>query len=81
MEILGLPDPSPMGVAQATPSWEIMANRQLSVAELENANALLAEIRSKLETMRSGDMNLLFAYRMLRSVIYCLLLDRLISLR
>ena len=40
-----------------------MVNRQLSAAELEHANALLVEIRSKLEAMSQGDKDLLFAYR------------------
>jgi len=40
-----------------------MANRQLSASELEHANALLAEIRSKLEAISQGDKDLLFAYR------------------
>ena len=40
-----------------------MANRILTDGELENANALLAEIRDKLEKLATGDRNLLFAYR------------------
>lgn len=40
-----------------------MANRQLTAAELEQANKLLVEIRSKLEAMGRGDKDLLFAFR------------------
>ena len=40
-----------------------MANRQLTTAELEQANELLVEIRTKLEAMSRGDKDLLFAYR------------------
>ena len=40
-----------------------MANRQLTPEELERANALLAEVRSKLEALSQGDKDLLFAYR------------------
>ena len=40
-----------------------MANRQLSAEELAQANALLSEIRAKLETLSRGDNDLLFAYR------------------
>lgn len=40
-----------------------MANRQLTPEELAIANALLAEIRDKLEGLSQGDKELLFAYR------------------
>jgi UTP:GlnB (protein PII) uridylyltransferase len=40
-----------------------MANRKLTAAELERANALLADVRSKLEVLSQGDKELLFAYR------------------
>jgi hypothetical protein len=40
-----------------------MANRQLTPAQLVRANALLAEVRSKLEALSQGDKDLLFAYR------------------
>jgi len=40
-----------------------MANRQLTATELEKANELLADIRSKLEAMSCSDKDLLFAYR------------------
>ena len=40
-----------------------MANRQLSPDELAQANALLSEIRRKLEALSHGDKDLLFAYR------------------
>jgi UTP:GlnB (protein PII) uridylyltransferase len=40
-----------------------MANRQLSPEELERANALLSDIRKKLEALSRGDTELLFAYR------------------
>lgn len=40
-----------------------MANRRLTPDELQRANALLAEIRSKLEALSKGDTDLLFAYR------------------
>jgi len=40
-----------------------MANRQLSPEELAQANVLLSEIRTKLETLSHGDRELLFAYR------------------
>ena len=40
-----------------------MANRQLTPEEFERANALLDEIRSKLEALSAGEKDLLFAYR------------------
>jgi hypothetical protein len=40
-----------------------MANRTLSKAELENANALLAQVRAAIEKLSAGDKELLFAYR------------------
>ena len=40
-----------------------MANRQLTPEELERANALLDEIRLRLETLSEGEKDLLFAYR------------------
>lgn len=40
-----------------------MTNRQLTPEELERANALLAEVRSKLDALSQGDKDLLFAYR------------------
>lgn len=40
-----------------------MANRQLTPKELERANALLDDIRSKLEALSAGEKDLLFAYR------------------
>ena len=40
-----------------------MANRQLTPDELQHANALLAEVRQKLESLSHGDTELLFAYR------------------
>ena len=40
-----------------------MPNRQLTADELKKANALLAEIRGKLEALSGGDNELLFAYR------------------
>jgi len=47
-------------------SWHIrivMANRQLTVEELERANSLLAEVRAKLKDLSCNDKGLLFAYR------------------
>jgi hypothetical protein len=38
-------------------------NRQLTPEELVHANAVLAEIRSRLEALSHGDKELLFAYR------------------
>lgn len=48
-----------------TPSVDFphMANRHLTPEELKRANALLAEVRSKLEALSQGDRDLLFAYR------------------
>ena len=40
-----------------------MANRQLTPEELEQANALLDDIRSKLVALSAGEKDLLFAYR------------------
>ena len=40
-----------------------MPNRQLSPDELAHANALLAEVRTRLEQLSGGDKGLLFAYR------------------
>lgn len=40
-----------------------MPNRQLTAEELIRANALLAEIRARLEALSDGDRELLFAYR------------------
>ncbi len=40
-----------------------MPNRRLSIEKLEKANALLAEVRAKLEALSGGDKDLLFAYR------------------
>ncbi len=40
-----------------------MANRQLTPKELKHANALLADIRTKLEALSRGKKDLLFAYR------------------
>src|SRR5438874_10709102 len=40
-----------------------MPNRRLTAVELEKANALLAEIRAKLEALSGDDKDLLFAYR------------------
>ena len=40
-----------------------MTNRRLSPLELAKANALLVDIRARLETLSSGDFELLFAYR------------------
>ena len=40
-----------------------MPNRRLTAAELQLANTLLANIRSKLEALSQGDRELLFAYR------------------
>ena len=40
-----------------------MPNRNLSPAELQNANALLAEIRERLKALADDDAGLLFAYR------------------
>jgi hypothetical protein len=40
-----------------------MANRQLSSDELVEANALLGEIRLRLEALSEGDGELLFAFR------------------
>lgn len=40
-----------------------MSNKQLSTQELERANALLNDIRRKLEQLSGGDKELLFAYR------------------
>ena len=40
-----------------------MPNRQLNVDELKLANALLAEIRQRLEGLSLGDKDLLFAFR------------------
>lgn len=40
-----------------------MANRNLTPTELEQANALLAEIRTKLKGLSQGDPELLFAFR------------------
>ena len=41
----------------------LMPNRNLSPAELQNTNVLLAEIRERLRALASGDAALLFAYR------------------
>lgn len=40
-----------------------MPNRQLTSEELGRANDLLAEVRSRLETLAGGDKELIFAYR------------------
>ena len=40
-----------------------MPNRQLNSEELVLANALLAEIRTRLKALSKGDRELLFAYR------------------
>lgn len=40
-----------------------MSNRQLSATELNQANALLDEIRDRLERLSAGDPALLFAFR------------------
>jgi hypothetical protein len=40
-----------------------MPNRNRSPAELQNANALLAEIRERLKALAGDDAGLLFAYR------------------
>jgi hypothetical protein len=40
-----------------------MANRNSTADELENAIALLAEIRARLEALAGSDPSLLFAYR------------------
>jgi UTP:GlnB (protein PII) uridylyltransferase len=40
-----------------------MANRRLTSDELERANDLLADVRSKLDALAGGDKDLLFAYR------------------
>ena len=40
-----------------------MPNRNLTTDELVKANALLAEIRSRMEALAGGDNALLFAYR------------------
>ncbi|HEV7509458.1 MAG TPA: hypothetical protein VGS07_31580 [Thermoanaerobaculia bacterium] len=40
-----------------------MANRQLTPDELSRANALLVQIRGRLEELSGGDGDLLFAYR------------------
>ncbi len=40
-----------------------MPNRQLKPEELVLANAVLAEIRVRLEELGNGDRELLFAYR------------------
>ena len=40
-----------------------MSNRQLTAAELKQANALLDEIRDRLERLSAGDPALLFAFR------------------
>lgn len=40
-----------------------MPNRNLSPAELEDANALLADIRDRLKALADDDAGLLFAYR------------------
>jgi hypothetical protein len=40
-----------------------MANRRLSPDELQQAQALLDSIRKELETLSSGDRELLFAFR------------------
>ena len=40
-----------------------MPNRQLTAEELLQANVLLAEIRSRLDSLSNGDQDLLFAYR------------------
>jgi RNA polymerase-binding transcription factor DksA len=39
------------------------ANRNLTTAELEKANAVLADLRARLIALSAGDANLLFAYR------------------
>ena len=41
----------------------IMLNRNLNSSELKLANALLAEIRERLNKLAAGDGLLLFAYR------------------
>jgi NADH pyrophosphatase NudC (nudix superfamily) len=40
-----------------------MPNRTLTPDELDSARALLAEIRSRLDTLSAGDTQLRFAYR------------------
>jgi DNA repair exonuclease SbcCD ATPase subunit len=40
-----------------------MPNRNLSREELERANSLLGDIRTKLKALAFGDADLLFAYR------------------
>ena len=40
-----------------------MPNRQLTAEELTLANALLADVRARLEALSGGDRELLFAYR------------------
>ena len=40
-----------------------MANRQLTTDELQRANALLDEVREKLDALSGSDRDLLFAYR------------------
>jgi UTP:GlnB (protein PII) uridylyltransferase len=40
-----------------------MPNRQLTKDELEKANVLLAEVRTKLASLSGGNKDLLFAYR------------------
>ncbi len=40
-----------------------MTNRRLTPDELEQANALLREVRSKLLALSGGDKELVFAYR------------------
>jgi DNA repair exonuclease SbcCD ATPase subunit len=40
-----------------------MGNRQLTADELERANALLEEVRQRLESLSGSDRELLFAYR------------------
>jgi UTP:GlnB (protein PII) uridylyltransferase len=40
-----------------------MANRRLTIDELENANAVLVDIRARLISLAGGEPDLLFAYR------------------
>lgn len=45
------------------PRRSAVPNRQLTAKELEKANALLKDVREKLEQLSGGDKELLFAYR------------------
>jgi transcriptional regulator with XRE-family HTH domain len=54
---------SRLKISFRTGARRLMANRNLTAAELEHANRLLADIRQRLSTLAGDDPVLLFAYR------------------